>query len=111
MTGRWLSLDSCEACARTNRSRCHPPYHGPLFRSGFDPMRPRMAVAEFRQSLRAHELQALRGVVAVDFLHIELAHEIDGFLRDDLTGHHDREAGRILNHEIGRNRFAAALPP
>ena len=38
--------------------------------------------AEF---LRPDELQARGGVVAVNLLHIELAHELDGFGRDDLA--------------------------
>jgi len=37
----------------------------------------------FRQGLRPYEFQAFLGVVAMDFLHIELAHEVDGFLGDD----------------------------
>jgi len=36
-------------------------------------MRARMAITEFRQGLATHELQAPFGVVAMDFLHIELA--------------------------------------
>src|SRR5256885_10279289 len=45
----------------------------------------------------------------MDFLHIELAHEVDGFLGDDLPRHHDREARRIRDHEIGRYEIRAAL--
>src|SRR6266550_3018575 len=73
-----------------------------LFRGGLASMRARMAITEFRQCLATHELQASFGVVAMDFLHIELAHEVDGFLGDDLPRHHDREARRIWDHEIGR---------
>src|ERR1700704_4929501 len=85
------------------------PLPAPSFRSSLDPVRARMAITEFRQSLWPHELQALHGVVAMDFLDIELAHEVDGFLRDDLSRHHDREARRIRNHEVGGDQFGAVL--
>src|SRR3954451_3738893 len=68
-----------------------------------------MAVTELCQRFRAHQLQAFPGVVAMDFLDIELAHEIDGFLRDDLTGDHDRKTGRIWNNETGRDQLRPAL--
>ena len=48
--------------------------------------------------------------VAVDFLHIELAHEVDGFLRNHLARHHDRKARRIGNHEVCRDGRAALDP-
>src|SRR5712664_4990030 len=85
------------------------PLPAPLFRGSLDPVRARIAITEFRQSLWPHELQALHGVVAMDFLDIELAHEIDGFLRDDLAGDHDREPGRIWNDEVGGNQLWPAL--
>src|SRR4029077_7837458 len=50
-----------------------------LLRSSLDPMGARMAVTEFCERLGPHKLQAFLGVVAMDFLHIELAHEVDGF--------------------------------
>ena len=62
-----------------------------------------------RQRFGTHQLQALGRVVAVDLLHIELAHEVDRFLRDDLPGHHDREAGRIRNDEVGRDQIGTVL--
>src|SRR5712675_2030454 len=85
------------------------PLPAPLFRGSLDPVRARMAITEFRQSLWPHELQALHGVVAMDFLDIELAHEIDGFLRDDLARHHDREARRIRDHETGGDEVGPCL--
>src|SRR6266481_7089779 len=85
------------------------PLPAPLFRGSLDPVRARMAITEFRQSLWPHELQPFRGVVAMDFLDIELAHEVDGFLGDDLPRHHDREARRIRDHEIGGDEIRAAL--
>ena len=45
----------------------------------------------------------------MDFLHIELAHEIDGFLGDDLPRHHDREARRIRDHETGGDEVGAVF--
>src|SRR5262249_18397164 len=39
------------------------------------------------------------------------AHEVDRLLGDDLPGHHDREAGRIRNDEIGGDEIGAALQP
>src|SRR5438067_846036 len=67
----------------------------------------RTAVGQLRQSLRTDEFQALRGVITMDLLHIELAHEINGFLRDDLAGHHDWKAGRIRNDESGGDQLRA----
>src|SRR5258708_9878283 len=87
------------------------PLPAPLFRGSLDPVRARMAITEFRQSLWPHELQALHGVVAMDFLDIELAHEIDGFLRDDLARHHEREARRIGNDEARGDEIGPALQP
>src|SRR4051794_3935032 len=69
----------------------------------------RTAVGQLRQSLRTHQFQPLRGVVAMDLLHIELAHEVDGFLRDNLAGHHDRKAWRIRNDEVGGNQLRTVL--
>src|SRR4029079_16202242 len=46
-------------------------------------------------------------LVAVDFLYIELAHEVDGLLRNDLARHHDREARGIRDHEFCRDSLAA----
>src|SRR5580692_311321 len=68
-----------------------------------------MAIAQFRQRFGPHELEALHRVVAVDLLHIELAHEVDRLLGDDLSGDHDREAWRIGNDEIRRNQIGAVL--
>src|ERR1700710_1873291 len=87
-----------------------PPYpQRLLFRGIPDPVPTRMAIAEFCQRLWPHELQPFRGVVAMDLLDIELAHEVDGFLSDDLAGHHDREAGRIRNDETGRDQLRTIL--
>src|SRR5882757_5702094 len=80
-----------------------------LFRGGLASMRARMAITEFRQCLATHELQAPFGVVAMDFLHIELAHEVDGFLGNDLPRHHDREARRIRDHEISGDQLRTGL--
>src|SRR6478672_11610428 len=52
---------------------------------------------------RLDKFQAQGCLVAVDFLHIELAHEVDGLLRNDLARHHDWEAGRIRDHELRRD--------
>src|SRR5256886_16400435 len=52
------------------------------------------------------ELQPGGCVVAVDLLHIELAHELNGLSRDNLAGDQDREAGWIGNHEICRYGLA-----
>ena len=56
-----------------------------------------------------HQLQPFHGVVAVDLLDIELAHEVDSLLRDHLARYHDREAGRIRNDKTGRDQFRTAL--
>src|SRR3954469_18604793 len=80
-----------------------------LFSGGLDPVRTRMAIAKLRKSLRTHQLQTLSRVVAVDFLHIELAHEVDGFLGDDLARHHDRETRRIRDHETGGDEVGAVF--
>src|SRR3954469_12919925 len=82
-----------------------------LFSGGLDPVRTRMAIAKLRKSLRTHQLQTLSRVVAVDFLHIELAHEVDGFLGNDLARHHDREARRIRDHETGGDEIRTGLQP
>ena len=42
-------------------------------------------------------------VVAVDLLDVELAHELDRVGLDHLARHHDREAGRVRNHEVRRH--------
>src|SRR4029078_5650552 len=78
----------------------------PLLRSSFELRRgARLRLADLCQGFDAYELQAFLGVVAMDFVHIELAHEVDGFLGDDLSWHHDREAGRVRNHETGGDEF------
>ena len=63
------------------------------------------------QRVGLQELEALPGVVAVDLLHVELAHERDDLLRDDLARHHDREAGRIRDHELRRDQLRALGEP
>src|SRR6185437_7944726 len=88
------------AIAATQRARCLL-MGSALFRSGPEAGSWRSATANFRQRLRVHELQPLRGVVAMNFLHIELAHEVNRILGDDLPGHHDREAWRIRDDEVG----------
>ena len=55
------------------------------------------------------EFQPALGLVAVDFLDIELAHEVDGLLRQHLSRHHDREARRIGDDEVGRDEVRAVL--
>src|SRR5438093_13707593 len=57
------------------------------------------------------QLQALPRVVAVDLLHVELAHERDDFLRNDLAGHHDRKARRVRDHELCRHELRALGQP
>ena len=68
-----------------------------------------MPVTEFCQRFGPYEFQAFLGVVAMDFLHIELAHEVDGFLGDDLSRHHDREARGIRDHKIGGDQLRTGL--
>src|SRR5438094_9057921 len=46
-------------------------------------------------------------MVAVDLLHIEFAHELNGLRRNNLAGNQDREAGWIRNHEVCRYGLAA----
>src|SRR5579871_6367276 len=79
------------------------------FGSGPKAGRWRAAIAEFGQCRRTHELQALHRVVAVDLLHIELAHEVDGFLGDHLTGYHDWKAGRIGDDKTRRDQIRTVL--
>src|SRR5205085_2767655 len=94
-------------CWRNVKNSCivHPPSRRSLQLRRGSWLRP----ADLRQSFRAYELQSLLGVVAMDLLHIELAHEVDGFLGDDLTRHHDREARRIRDHEAGGDQLGAGL--
>src|ERR1700733_834035 len=68
-----------------------------------------MAIAQFRQSFGPHQLEALHRVVAMDLLHIELAHEVDRLLGDDLSGHHDGEAWWIGDDEIRRYQIGPVL--
>src|SRR5438045_8438961 len=56
---------------------------------------------------RLDQFQAQGCLVAVDFLHIELAHEVDGLLRNDLARHDDREARGIRDNEFCRDSLAA----
>ncbi len=56
---------------------------------------------------RLDQFQAQGCLIAVDFLHIELAHEVDGLLRNDLARHHDREARGIRDNEFCRDSLAA----
>ena len=60
---------------------------------------PRMAGLEslglFRlggEHVGTQQFEPLRGLVAVDLLHIELAHEVDRLDGQHLPGHHDRES-------------------
>ena len=53
-----------------------------------------------RATAGTDQLEPERGVVAVDLLHVELAHELDGVGLDHLSGHHDREARRVGDHEV-----------
>ena len=55
--------------------------------------------------VRPDQFQALGRLVTVNLLHIELAHEVDGVLRQHLAGHHDREARRIGNDEVCRHQI------
>src|SRR5437667_352038 len=57
--------------------------------------------------LRFDEFQAQGCLVAVDLLHIEFAHELNGLSGDNLAGDQDREAGGIRNHEVCRYGLAA----
>src|SRR5271170_1682293 len=77
--------------------------------SGGSKDRPRMAMIEPRQSFRTNQLQALHGIVAVDLLDIELSHEIDRLLGDDLPRHHDRETRRIGNDKTRRHQIGAVF--
>src|SRR4051794_30701540 len=54
------------------------------------------------QGLRLEQLQPERGVEAMDLLHVQLAHERDRLGVDHLPRHHDREAGRVRDHEVRR---------
>src|ERR1700722_13811803 len=65
-----------------------------------------MVVAERRQRLGPHKFEALHRVVAVDLLHIELAHEVDRLLGDDLSGNHNGEAWWIGDDETRRYQIA-----
>src|SRR4026207_1336652 len=55
-----------------------------------------------RQRRRLEQLQPMRGVIAVDFLHVQLAHERDRVGPDDLSWHHAREPRRGGPPEGGR---------
>ncbi len=57
------------------------------------------------------QLQPALRLVAVDLLHIELAHEVDRLGGQHLARHHDREARRIGNDEIGRDEIRPVLQP
>src|SRR5215467_4918628 len=57
------------------------------------------------------QLQAVRGVIAVDLLDVELAHEGDGLGRDHLPRHHDGKAGGIRDHEVRRHELGTAPEP
>src|SRR5688572_5258770 len=47
------------------------------------------------------QLHALCRLVAVDFLHVQLPHERDRLVGDDLAGDHDREPRWVGNDEVG----------
>src|SRR5438270_470075 len=59
------------------------------------------------------QLQSQSSRKSVNLLYVELAHEINSFRGNHLTGHHDREAGRIWNNKVGgderRSFFKAAI--
>src|SRR5678815_803834 len=55
------------------------------------------------QCLRFKDFDTPSRVVAVDFGYIQLPHEGDRFVCDDLTRHHDWEARWVRDHEIRRN--------
>src|SRR5687768_2176549 len=65
----------------------------------------RVALPALAKYCGLEQLEPEGRVVPVDFLHVELAHELDGVRRDHLARHHDREAGRVGDHEGRRHQL------
>src|SRR3982750_1936081 len=61
--------------------------------------------------MQPDQLEAARGIVTVDLLDIELAHEVDCLAGDHLARHEDWKTGRIGNDEIGRYHSRAIFQP
>ena len=45
----------------------------------------------------------------MDLFDIELAHEVDGFFRDHLARHHDRETWRVGDHKVGGDQIGTVF--
>src|SRR4051794_30346300 len=84
---------------------------GAAWNSALSARRPSVAglAAWAAEAFGFQHLHAARGLVPVDFLHIELAHEGDRLGRDHLAGDHDGEPGRVRNDEIGGDERRAVL--
>src|SRR3954462_7886073 len=67
------------------------------------------ATASSFQIRRLKQLQTKRCGEAVNFFDVELAHEVDRFLIDHLTGNHDRKPGRVGNHKVCRDQIGTLL--
>src|SRR4029077_9938544 len=63
------------------------------------------------EGLRPDDLDPAGGLVTVDLLHIELAHEGDRLVGDDLAGDHDREARWVRNDKVRRDQRRSLLEP
>src|SRR5688572_24525601 len=70
-----------------------------------------LARAMSGQRLRGDQLESLLGVIAVNLLHVELAHEGDRLGGNDLSGDHDREPGRVGNDEVGGDELGTVFQP
>src|SRR5688500_10855351 len=67
--------------------------------------------AAIGQRGRGEQLETLGGAIAVDLLHVELAHEGDRLRRDDLRRDHARKARRVGDHEVCRHELGSVLEP
>src|SRR3954469_10648935 len=63
------------------------------------------------QRVGTHQLESMARLMPVYFLHIQLAHKVDRFLRNHLAWYHDWKAGRVRNDEVGGNKIGPILHP